>query len=44
MSGKKRTVRVGLIKAVPKKWDVAANWKVFETLTRRAADLGVQFV
>ena len=35
------TLRVGLIKAVPEKWDVARNWATVERLMRRSADRGV---
>jgi len=38
------TVRVGLIKAVPLKWDVEANWRVFEELTRTGAERGAQLI
>lgn len=35
------TIRVGLIKAVPVKWDVDRNWSTVEQLIRRIADRGV---
>ncbi|MBI4530936.1 MAG: carbon-nitrogen hydrolase family protein, partial [Candidatus Latescibacteria bacterium] len=42
--GKKRTVRVGLIKAVPKKWDLEANWATFERLAVSAKERGSQII
>lgn len=39
-----RVVRVGLIKAMPVKWDLVANWATFEALFRRAAERGAQIV
>lgn len=44
MSERDRTVRVGLIKAVPVKWDLAANWATFEELFLRAVGSGAQIV
>lgn len=35
------TICVGLIKAVPVKWDVVHNWTTVERLIRRTADRGV---
>ncbi|NLD41867.1 MAG: carbon-nitrogen hydrolase family protein [Chloroflexi bacterium] len=40
----RRPVRVGLIKSVPVKWDLAANWRTFEELLARAAGRGAQIV
>ncbi len=37
-------LRLGLIKAVPVKWDVAGNWKVFEKLARVGAERGAQLI
>ncbi|MFC1737172.1 carbon-nitrogen hydrolase family protein [Candidatus Hydrogenedentota bacterium] len=37
-------IRLGLIKAVPVKWDVEANWKTFEMLARRGAERGAQLI
>ncbi|MBI1930249.1 carbon-nitrogen hydrolase family protein [Candidatus Poribacteria bacterium] len=36
-----RKVRIGMIVALPKKWEVEANWSTFETLIRRHAEDGV---
>jgi len=36
-----RKVRIGMMVALPKKWDVEANWSTFETLIRRHAEDGV---
>lgn len=36
MMNPKRIIRVGLIKAVPVPWDLAANWRTFERLAREA--------
>ncbi len=35
---------IGMIKAVPIKWDLEANWRVFEELARRAATSGAQLI
>jgi len=37
-------VRVGLIKAVPRKWDLAANWETFDQLAASAKKRGAQIV
>jgi len=37
-------LRLGLIKAVPEKWNVEANWRTFEELARVAAGRGAQLV
>lgn len=39
-----RPVRLGLIKALPTKWDVAGNWHLFEDLFIRAVQRGAQIV
>ena len=39
-----RVVRVGLIKAVPKEWDLEANWATFRTLAVRARERGAHIV
>jgi len=39
-----RGVRVGLIKAVPKKWNLEHNWRLFETLGGRAVREGARMV
>jgi N-carbamoylputrescine amidase len=44
MARKKRIIRVGLIKAVPVKWDLAGNWRCFEQLAREAVLRGAQIV
>lgn len=36
-----RRVRIGMVKAVPEKWELAKNWEVFETQVRRCAGEGV---
>lgn len=40
----KDSVRVGLIKAVPVKWDIQANWQLFELLASRAVDRGAELL
>jgi len=37
-------VRLGLIKAVPEKWNVEANWRTFDELAHAAASRGAQLV
>ncbi len=44
MTDGNRIVRVGLIKAIPVKWGLAANWALFEFLFRRAVRRGAQIV
>jgi len=44
MKDSNRVVRVGLIKAVPVKWGLAANWSIFEVLFVRAVDRGAQII
>lgn len=39
-----RIVRVGLIKAVPEKWNLEANWALFQELAVRASRRGAQIV
>lgn len=41
---KKRVVRVGMIKAVPEKWNKRRNWRTLERLTREAARRGADVV
>ena len=41
---KTHTLRVGLIKFVPKKWSLTYNWNIFEKLAVRAADQGAQLI
>ena len=36
-----RKVRIGMMVAMPKKWDVEGNWSTFETLVHRHAEDGV---
>jgi predicted amidohydrolase len=43
-ASKKRLVRIGLIKAVPKKWDLRGNWKIFEQLAESAVQKGAQII
>jgi len=40
----KQMVRVGLIKFVPKKWNLAYNWNTFERLAVRAAEQGARII
>jgi len=44
MASKKRVVRVGLIKAVPKKWDLKANWRTFRELAINAKKRRAQII
>ena len=44
MAKKSKTVRVCLIKAVPVKWDLEANWSCFEALARQGARRGARIV
>jgi len=44
MGGSDRTVRVGLIKAVPLKWELEANWRMFHGLAREAAGRGARII
>ena len=44
MKRKKRVVRVGLIKFMPKKWNLKYNWGQFEKLAVRTAEEGVQLI
>jgi len=37
-------IRVGLIKAIPVKWDIEANWNIFEKLALAAQKRGAQIV
>jgi len=37
-------IRVALIKANPQQWDLEYNWKLFEVMTRTAAERGAQIV
>ncbi len=37
-----RSVRIGLLKATPAKWDVDANWDVFEEHFARHRDSGLE--
>jgi len=39
-----KTVRVCLVKAVPEKWNLDGNWRLFELLARRAAEGGAQII
>ena len=39
-----RNFRVGLIKAVPKKWNIEKNWKIFEKLALLATERGAQII
>lgn len=39
-----RLVRVGLIKAEPRKWDLAANWRTFETLFLQGVERGARIL
>ena len=41
MSHTNRNVTIGMLKAVPAKWDVEDNWNVFETQFTRHCDNGV---
>ena len=43
MSGKK-PLRVGLVKAVPEKWNPEANWGTFSQLARDAAGRGAEII
>ena len=38
------TIRVGLLKAVPKLWDLEANWRTFEDLAMQAVARGAQLI
>lgn len=40
----RNVIRVGLIKAVPVKWDLEANWRQFVSLAKKAADAGADMV
>ena len=44
MKKKKRIVRVGFIKFVPKKWNLKYNWKMFKKLACQAANQGSQLI
>jgi len=44
MASMSRLVRVGLIKAVPEKWNLSANWEVLADLAARAAARGARIV
>ena len=44
MNSNDRIVRVGLIKAVPRKWDIESNWKAFERLGTEAVRRGTQII
>lgn len=39
-----RVLRVGMMKAMPKKWDLEYNMQVFEKLAKRACDEGVKLL
>ncbi len=39
-----KTIRIGMLVAMPKKWKVKENWQVFETLVRRHADYGIDIL
>ncbi len=41
MSVKNRSVRIGMLKATPTKWDLEANWAVFEDQFARYRDSGL---
>ena len=41
MSVKNRSVRIGMLKATPTKWDIEANWAVFEDQFARYRDSGL---
>ena len=41
MPAKNRNVRIGMLKAMPAKWDVEANWAVFEQQFARYRDSGL---
>ena len=38
------SIRVGLIKAVPVKWEIEANWRLFESLALRAVNRGAELI
>ena len=44
MKNKKRIIRVGLIKAVPVKWDIETNWQTFHELTSEASRRGAHMI
>ncbi len=44
MENEGRIVRIGLIKAMPKKWDLTYNWTLFAELFDRAVERGAQLV
>jgi len=44
MNNMDRIVRAGLIKAVPCKWDIESNWKVFERLGAEAVRCGARII
>lgn len=39
-----RLVRVGLIKAIPRPWDLPGNWALFQRLADRAVADGAQLL
>lgn len=42
--GNRHSIRLGLIQAVPVKWDQAANWAIFERLATQASQGGAQLI
>jgi len=44
MPGKKRIVRVGMIKFVPRKWNLKYNWTMLEKLALQAVYQGAQLI
>ena len=44
MDGIKKTIRVGLVKAVPEKWFPKHNWQLFEMLFEQAQERGVELI
>ncbi|MBN1291320.1 MAG: carbon-nitrogen hydrolase family protein [Candidatus Latescibacteria bacterium] len=44
MAHSKKLLRVGLIKAIPHKWNLEANWRIFETFAQKAVQNGCQLI
>ena len=44
MPGDRRIVRVGMIKFVPRKWNLKYNWTMFKRLAIQAVDRGAQLI